>query len=175
MDNYTTLWNRVLLRVPAAGPDLSQDLIRDAFNQLAERRQWTWLMKTNSFYGPVYTALGTVSVTDGSAIVTGAGTSFTQNMIGKQIRIGAAAGSSYPTYTVIQVPSTLSVVLDRPWSGASLVSQSYTIFQCYFQVPADFQSFYSVVNPTGNYRLNHNATQAELDSYDPQRSQSGIA
>jgi hypothetical protein len=40
-------------------------------------------------------------------------------------------------------------------------------------MPDDFQAFYSVINPTANYRLNHNATQAEFDSYDPQRSQSG--
>jgi len=175
VDDFTTCWNRVLLRVPAAGPDLSQDLIRDAFNQLAERREWTWLMKTNSFYSPIYVTGGTVSAIDNSAVVTGVGTTFIQDMVTKQIRIGAIGGSSYPTYTITQVVSPNMLVLDRPWVGPSLSTQAYVVFQCYFIVPTDFQYFYSVVNPSGNYRLNHDATQAELDSYDPQRSQSGIA
>lgn len=175
MDTFTTLWNRVQLRVPVAGPELCQDLIRDGFNQLVERRQWSWLMGTNSFYSPVYTMTGTVSVTSGSAVVTGSGSNFSSDMTGKQIRVGAIGGSSYPTYTIIQYVSATSVVLDRPWVGSSLNAQAYTVFQCYFTVPADFNYFYSVVNSTANYRLNHNATQAELDSYDPQRSQSGIA
>lgn len=175
MDTFTTLWNRVQLRVPAAGPDLCQDLIRDAFNQLVERREWSWLMKTSSFYSATYTATGTVSSLGGSAVITGSGTAFTADMTGAQFRLGGIGGSSYPTYTVIQVASTTSIILDRPWVGPTLSAQSYTIFVCYFPVPSDFQYFYSVTNPTANYRLNHNATQAEFDSYDPQRSQSGIA
>jgi hypothetical protein len=175
VDTFTTLWNRLLLRVPAAGPDLSQDLIRDAFNQLAERRMWTWLMKTNSFYSPMYVAGGTVSATPGSMVITGSGTAFISDMLNKQIRIGALGGSSYPTYTINQVTSPLSVVIDRPWVGPPVTAQAYMVFQCYFPLPLDFQYFYSVINPTGNYRLNHDATQAELDSYDPQRSQSGIS
>ena len=164
-----------MLRVPAAGPDLSQDLIRDAYKQLAERRQWTWLMKANSFYASTYLSDGTVNTIPGSAVVTGLGTNFTSDLTGKQFRAHSLAGANYPTYTISQVVSPTGIVLDRPWIGPSLASQSYVIFQCYFQVPPDFQSFYSVINPSGNYRLNHNITQAELDSYDPQRSQSGIA
>jgi hypothetical protein len=175
VDTFTTVWNRVLLRVPAAGPDLSQDLVRDAFNQLAERRQWTWLMKSGSFYAPVITVTGTVAVTGSSAVVTGSGTGFTSDMVGRQIRIGAVTGGSYPTYTISQVISTTQIALDSIWIGPTLTGQAYQVFQCYFPVPADFQSFYSVINPTANYRLNHNATEAEFDSYDPQRAQSGIA
>lgn len=175
MDTFTTLWNRVLLRVPAAGPDLSQDLIRDAFNQLVARRQWSWLTKPNTFYAPTYVTTGTISTTNGSAVVTGSGTAWTAGYTGIQMRIGSVGGSAYPTYSIIQVPSTTSIVLDRPWVGPSLTGSQYTIFQCYFPVPSDFQEFYSVINPTANYRLNHLATQAEFDSYDPQRAQSGIA
>lgn len=175
MDTFTTLWNRVLLRVPVAGPDLAQDVIRDSFNQLVERRQWSWLMKASAFFVPVYTRPGTVSVVGGSAVVVGVGTAFTGDMTGKQFRVGSIGGSNYPTYTISQVTSPTGVVLDRPWVGPSLSAQAYIVFQCYFAVPPDFKAFYSVTNPTANYRLNHNATQAELDSYDPQRAESGIS
>jgi hypothetical protein len=175
VDTFTTLWNRLQLRVPAAGPDLSQDLIRDAFNQLAERRQWSWLMKTNSFYPPTYLNPGTVATLPGTPLITGTSTNFTADLVGKQIRIGSLGGASYPTYTITQVTSTTTLVMDRNWVGATISSQQYQLFQCYFPMPDDFQYFYSVTSPTNNYRLNHNATEAEFDSYDPQRSQSGIS
>ncbi len=132
-------------------------------------------MKTSSFYVPTFTYPGSVSVTGGSAVVTGASTTFTSTLTGMQFRLGSIGGTAYPTYTILQVVSTTSVVLDRPWAGPALSAQPYQLFQCYFPCPSDFQYFYSVTNPTANYRLNHNATQAEFDSYDPQRSQSGIA
>lgn len=175
MDTFTTLWNRVQLRVPAAGPDLCQDIIRDSFNQLIERRQWSWLMASGSFFPPTYNMTGTVAVTAGSAVVTGTGSNFSLDMMGKQIRVGAIGGSSYPTYTIKQYVSSTMVVMDAVWAGPDLSAQQYTVFQCYFPVPADFNYFYSLINPTANYRLNHNATEAEFDSYDPQRAQSGIA
>lgn len=175
MDTFTTLWNRVQLRVPAAGPDLCQDIIRDQFQQLTARRQWSWMMRTNSFYPPLFTNPGSISVTARSAVVTGAGTSFNSSMVGKQLRVGAIGGSSYPTYTITQYISPAVVILDRIWVGANLANQAYLVFQCYFEVPQDFEAFYSIINPSANYRLNHLATQAELDSYDPQRAQSGIA
>jgi len=95
-------------------------------------------------------------------------------MATRQIRVGSVAGTSFPTYTIAQVTGPTTLVLDRVWLGPA-VTLPYAVFQCYFAVPDDFESFYSVINPTANYRLNHNATQAELDSYDPQRAQSGIA
>lgn len=171
MDTYTTIWNRVLLRVPAAGPDLAQDLVKDAFNQLVERRQWTWLMKSGCFYPPKFGPfIGTVSAVGGSPTVTGIGTSFNQSLVGKQMRIG---GLTFPTYTISQVLSPTALMLDKMWVGPDQINVVPEVFQCYFPVPADFDYFYSVVNPAANYKLNHNVTQAEIDRYDPQRSQAG--
>jgi hypothetical protein len=173
VDTFTTVWSRVQLRVPAAGPDLCQDLVRDAFNQLAERRTWSWLTGVGAFHPSSYASPGTISVTSGTAVVTGSATSFAPELVGKQVRVGAIAGGSYPAYTVERVDSSTSLTMDRPWTGPDLTGQSYSLFQCYFAMPEDFQEFYSVVDPARNYRLNHNAMQAELDAMDPQRSQSG--
>jgi len=161
-----------MLRVPVAGPDLCQDLTRDAFAQLMERRPWSWLMRTNSIYPLTFPTPGTIATANGSTVLTGTGTAFGSESIGAQIRVG---GLSYPTYTVLQVISPTSVMLDRPWMGPALTGQGYTLAQVYFTMPSDFDFLYSVVNPTGNYQLNVNATQAELDAYDPQRSQFGMA
>lgn len=173
-DTFTTIWNRLLLRAPQVGAALAQDMTRDAFNQLAERRQWSWLIKSGAFYPPSFTSSGTASTSPGSYTVTGVGTVFSADMIGKQIRIGQPAGSSYPTYTIMQVLSSTVLVTDQPWVGPVVSASVYQIFQCYYPVPADFNYFYSLVNTTNSYRLWTNITQAELDMADPQRVQTGI-
>jgi hypothetical protein len=176
LDDFTTLWHRLQLRTGSGiGPDLAQDYIRDSFNQLAERREWSWLMKSGAFFPPVYSVPGTVSVLPNQVTVTGSGTSFDATLVGKQFRVGSAVTSSYPTYTISQVPSTTTLILSQPWVGPTLTGQTYSLFQCYFPVPDDFQYFYSIVNTTAAYRLWHNGTQAQLDIDDPQRIQVGIS
>jgi hypothetical protein len=173
VDDFNTLWNRLLLRAPAVGPGLAQDLVRDAFNQLAERRQWSWLIRSGAFYPSIFYQTGTVAVTANDNTVTGSGTVWTQSFVGAQFR-GGAPPSSFPTYTITQVLSNISLLLDKPWAGPTSSGLGYQIFQCYFPVPGDFQYFYSIVNPTSNYRLWHNLTQAEIDLADPQRVQTGL-
>lgn len=169
-DTFTTLWNRLLLRSPAVGAALAQDLIRDSFQQFAERREWSWLQKTSSFYPPALYNIGTVTVTEGLSTVTGVGTVFTPAMVGRQFRIAL-----YPIYTILQYNGGTSLTLDRPWAGPTLAGQNYRIYQCYFTTPSDFQYFYSVTNPVSNYRLWHNSSQSQLDRADPQRTNSGQA
>jgi hypothetical protein len=174
VDTFTTLWNRLLLRAPAVGAALSQDLIRDAFNQFAERREWSWLQKSSAFFPPTYTPTGSVTVTGDSQVVTGAGSNFTSFAIGAQIRVGGFGGTSFPTYTIVAIQSDTQLLMDKPWAGPNLAAQQYSVFQCYYPVPADFNYFYSIVNTTSNYRLWHNLSQAQLDRSDPQRVQIGI-
>lgn len=167
MDTFTTLWNRLLNRAQAVGPILAQDLVRDAFQQLQSRREWSWLMKTGAFYPSVFYQAGTISIASGN-VVTGAGTAWTQDMIGSQIR-GGAPPSILPTYTILQVLSATSLLIDRPWVGPALSGASYQIFQCYFAVPSDFASFVSLVSVTNNYQLHTNVSQAQLNLCDAQR------
>lgn len=170
-DTYTTLWNRVLLRAPAVGPALAQEFVKDSFNQLADRRDWSWLRKTTAFSPPTAYSTGTVSVTEGSSTVTGAGgAAFTSAMVGRQFRIS----EGYPLYTILSVESGTSLTLDAVWVGASLTAQTYQIFQCLWTAPDDFSAFYSITNLTNYYRLHHNATQAQLDQADPRRSLSTL-
>lgn len=175
MDTFTTLWNRLLLRAPVVGASLAQDLIKDAFNQLAEKRQWSWLRKHSTFYPPVYTITGTVSVAANGLIVTGVGTQFIPKMVGSQFQLGGPSGASYPTYTISQYISPTSIVLDSPWIGPSLSTQGYSIFQCYFSVPTDFNYFHVLVNPTLQIKLNTRLTQSQLAINDPQRNVTGYS
>src|SRR5262245_37087920 len=104
-----------MLRCPAASPFLTQDWVRNAFRQIAERRRWSWLIKFGQFIAPAVYNTGTVSVTRNSTTVTGVGSSWDQSMVGLQFRIGTAT----PIYTVAQVNSTTSLDLDAVWGSTS--------------------------------------------------------
>ena len=172
MDNFTSLYRRLLSRAPVLDPLLAQDIVKDQFARLADRRVWSWRRKRNAFAPVVYTIDDTISTLPNIATVTGNLGALLPEMVGKQIRIG---GVGYPIYTIIQYNSPTSVVLDRPWEGRALTNSSYAVWTIYFPVPADFQSFYSLVNPSNNYRLWTNITQGDIDMFDSQRIQAGIA
>lgn len=130
-------------------------------------------MKHSSWYPAIFYQTGTASLTPNSVLVTGINTNWDQTMVNCQFRVGAPP-SNFPTYTIVQVISPTQLILDTPWIGQPITSLGYQIFQCYFTVPADFNYFYSLINPTANYRLSTNVTQATLDQCDPQRVQTGI-
>lgn len=177
MDTFTSIWNRLRLRAPNIDPFLAQDMVRDSFNRLAERRDWSWLRNHSSFYPPAFSTAGfTVAINPNSYLVTvdSGGNFFTPQMTGVQIRFGGLSGTSYPTYTLNNYISPTQFLLDTPWIGPALNHQQFVVFQCYFPVPLDFQSWITLVNTTANYKLWTNLTQAELDLADPQRIQQGI-
>ncbi len=173
IDTFTTLWNRLLLRAPAVGPGLAQDLVRDSFQQLAERRTWSWRRGSSAFFPHIFYDAGTANTVFNSPYITGNGTAWDVSWVGSQFR-GGAIPSAFPTYTILAVLSPASILLDKPWAGASTNALQYQIFQCYFPVPSDFQSFESLTNPTNSFQIWTNLTQADLDRMDPQRVTSGV-
>src|SRR3989304_9393290 len=98
-DSFQDCWGRVLLRAPNLGPKLAQDMVRNAFRNLAERRRWSWSVKESQIIAPVVYNTGTVTVTLNSNIVTGASTVWTSAMVGRQFRTGLEE----PIYTVSSV------------------------------------------------------------------------
>ena len=169
LDTYADIWGRVLLRCDC-GSELAKDWVRNAFRQVAERRRWSWLYKFGQFILPQLYNTGTVSVTQNSIVVTGSGTNWTGDMMGRQFRIGITA----PIYTIAQVNSPTSLSLDTPWGGVSSSTQGYSIYLAYVTVPDDFHAFVSVWDPNYNWRLWLNFENREIDLWDAQRSNTSI-
>lgn len=111
---------------------------------------------------------GTISaVTNGSTAITGSGTTFTQSMVGRWIRITesdtANKGDGY-WYRIISYTSATAINLEKPYQGTSISggSAAYTISQCsllpeqYQQLPVfgALSVYYTSVDP--------NPTQAKL-------------
>lgn len=173
MDDFTSLSNRLLSRCPAAGILLSQQLINDAWHELQSRREWSWRRRSGVFAPPNLYQTGTASsnVAAGTpTLITGSGTTWTIDMVGRQIRVG---GLLNPYYTIVGWISATSLLIDSPWAGPDVTAQVYQIMQIYYSVPADFNYFYTVISPKDGYRLWTNVTENDLALLDPQRTNTG--
>jgi len=103
-------------------------------------------------------------------LITGVGTVWTPQMIGQQIRIG---GLLYPYYTITGWLSATSILIDQPWFGPDVTTQSYQILQVYYPVPSDLGYIYAAVSIKDGFRLWLNLTEADLAMMDPQRTNFG--
>lgn len=165
-DDYTEVWNRVLLRAPV-DPAQAQAFVKDAFQEFAERREWSWLIRNSVFAPPNLYDVGTATVVPGNANVVGVGTNWDTTMVGRQFRFGIYT----PIYTISAVDSPTSLVLDQAWVGQQQITQSYLLYQAYYSTPPDFREWLTLKDPQNNFKLHTNVMQPQLDFWDPQRSQ----
>lgn len=168
-DSFIQTWNKTILRCPSLSPKLAQDFVVNAFRRLAEVRRWSWLVKYGQFIAPDVYNTGTVTVVQGSATVTGSGTTFTSAMVGRQFRIGLGA----PIYTVATFVSATVITLDSVYGDVSAAVAAYSIFQCFFTVPNDFHSFITMWDASYNWQLILDVPQSDLNQRDAQRSNTG--
>lgn len=177
-DTFQSIWSKVLLRCPLAGPALAQDWVRNSYRRLAERRTvgWSWELKFSQFlFNPLVKA-GTVSLVFNNPTVTGTGTAFDQSMVGRQFRLSTQT----PIYTILSVDNgaqTLTLTLDgqnpASWGGNTVSGSGYQIYNAYQTAPADFKNFIAVIDPLMNWRLWLNVQKPEIDLRDPQRATLG--
>jgi hypothetical protein len=173
MDNFITLYNRLLSRCPAVGPELAKQLINDSWHTLQSRREWSWRRRHNTFAPPNLYNAGSASTNaaiGNPTVITGFNTDWSPSMIGRQIRVG---GLLYPFYTIVGYQSPTSIVIDEPWAGPDVAGQAYDILGAYYTVPDDFGYFYAVVSIKDSYRLWTDITEADLAILDPQRTNFG--
>lgn len=171
LSTYDQLWRAVNLRCPAASLFLARQWIDYAFRSLWDRKLWSWQRKRGQFLIAQAYVTGTVTVTRGSLTVTGLGTTFTSDMVGRQFRVGTQT----PIYTIATFVSVTSITLTEVWGGNTASAQTYSIYNAYVTVPTDFQNFITVWDPQYNWQLETNVTQEELNAWDAQRANTGTA
>ncbi len=162
------------MRAPDVGQFLAQNLVRNAFLRVAERRRWSWLIKFGQFVSPNPYTTGTVSVVQGSTTVTGVATAWLSavpTLLYQQFRIGINA----PIYTIVEVTDDTHLELSSAYGGATQSSQVYRIYQCFFPTPTDYHSMLTLWDPAMNWQLNLNIKQEQLNNWDAQRANMGNA
>jgi hypothetical protein len=128
-------WGEIRIALASAFPDADFSLIDSwiqvAYASILERARWSPLRRDHVLHFPGAYRQGTVSVTNGSATVTGSGTNWS-TQTGQKIVIGPD-NTSY----VVTVIDDSTIELDREYSGETGSGLSYIIFQDSAPLPAD--------------------------------------
>jgi len=162
--NFGGMIGRVLAENPNAGA-MAPLWINDAARVIYDRRTWFGLYIKGQVVCPQSVTTGQATVVTGSPTVTGTGTSWTSDLIGRQFRVGY----NNPIYTIIGVdPVGQTLTLELPWGGTSSTS-GYFIIQYYFNFGANIKYVKLMVNMQLGYKFRLHWTQDTLDSIDPWR------
>jgi hypothetical protein len=149
-----------------ASPSVIQNLINNVVRRLYDRRNWYGNFRSGYINVPGYYSVGTISVTQGSNVVTGINTTFTPSMVGQQLRTGFVN----PIYTIKAFVSATELLLDpnTPWGPPSLSNTGYFITTYWYSIP-NLKFFYSVVNLQLQFRMATNVPSSLLENWDPAR------
>jgi hypothetical protein len=129
-----------------------------------DRKLYLWPIPSTSDYDVVITykqritdldtadyITGTITITASSTTVTGAGTTFTADMVGRYIKT-----TDRIWYKISAFTSTTVLTIDRPYLGSAITGASYTIGQVSL-IPEDFQ-----ILPVYEAVMNYWAMQGEI-------------
>jgi hypothetical protein len=153
---------------PHASPSVVQNTINNVVRRIYDRRSGRWygLMVKGQIISPGYYATGTVSVTFGSDIVVGIGTTFTPSMVGQQFRTGYTS----PIYSIVAFIDATHLQIELPFGNQSQSNTGFYITQFYYSFP-NIRFFYSVKNTQLMFRMLTNVPQSLLENWDPSRLQ----
>jgi len=142
------------------------NLINNVVRRVYDRRYWYGNFRMGYINVPGYYSTGTISLTQGSNIVTGTGTTFTPSMVGQQLR----TGFTYPIYTIKGFVDATHLTLDplTPWGPPSVSNTGYFITKYWYSFP-NIKFFYSIVNLQLQFRMATNIPASLLDNWDPAR------
>ncbi len=164
--NFGQLIGRVNGYNPSCSPTEVSNLINNVVRRIYDRRNWYGNFVKGQIISPGYYSTGTVSVTFGSNIVTGVGTTFTPAMVGQQFRLGFTS----PIYTITAFLSATQLQLELPFGNTSQTGTGYYITQFYYTFP-NVKYFYSVKNIQLMFRMLTNVPQSLIENWDPSRLQ----
>jgi len=150
-------WGQLRLQLQASAPGVSLDLIDEYLNtrysSILDRTAWQGLeahatIQTVAAYDSGTSA--TVTLTIGSTAVTGSGSAFSSQHVGRKFyRPGDSA-----IYTVASYASATSITLDRGYEGAGNETPAtvhagcaFVVMQNVYSLPTDCKSIVSVINP----------------------------
>jgi hypothetical protein len=161
----------VKLTVPLAPVLLVESWVRNAYKRFCDSRNWSFLRAESEFTVGAMKS-GTVTLVQGSAVVTAAGASpivFAATDVGRQFRIPSPG----PPITIDSVDVGLqTATLERAWQG---LGGGYTgrVSDIYALCPADFGHFEAVIDPRNQRLVRVFMSDQELNAADPGRYNTG--
>lgn len=148
---------------------MAQEFINTAYSRALAAYDWGGKRGDFTFFIPPTVNAGTITVTQDSATITGAGTAWTSAMVGRQIFVA----NKSPIYTITDVASPTSLTIDTTYEGANASGLGYSIDLVYVEPPADFESWEDVYDPDNRWRLYLLYQQKHFDLWDASRTAVG--
>lgn len=148
---------------------MAQKTINNAYRRVIDSRLWYGLLQKGQVNVPNAYVTGNVTVTNGSAVVTGNGTIWTPSMVGSSFRVGF----STPIYRIASWQSPTQITLDLVWGGPTQSQVSFMIFQNIVSFGANVKKLLAVVNQRQGYRMKLHMPQEVLNIYDTWRTTTG--
>jgi len=118
------------------------DFLNIAYRDVLESNDWGFVMNSEPCIIPLIPAYsdGSISMTNGSNIVSGNGTTFTSDMIGRLIK---KQGES-DFYIISAFVSATQLTISSNYSGTSFIDSPYGIYKDTYALPADVDSIVSI-------------------------------
>lgn len=122
--------------------DLVKKSINIALNRIAEYFEWPFYMVNTGVISTIapYTT-GTVTATNGSAIIIGVGTAWTSAMTGRKIRVG----NGQPYYRIKSIDSTTALTLTALFQDNTATATTYTIYKDEYRLAQDVDTYKTIV------------------------------
>jgi hypothetical protein len=160
---------RLILKklAPSIDQEIIDGWIQDRYTEILDRLPWKRLEAESTIAAPDSYSIGTLTATQGSNAITGAGTTWTAAMTGLMIRI--ANGQEYYQFTYV---SATTGTLDRAFENVAGAGLTYRIDQNIFLLPSDARIL-RAVRPLHGGRPLEMITPAELDRRAPNRGSFG--
>lgn len=139
--------------------------------EIYDMKTWYGLMVKGQVACPNAVVGGTATVTLGSPIIQGTGTTWDSTLVGRQFRVGL----NNPIYTITAVNlGTQQLTIELPWAGPMAPNQTqqtsgYNIVQIYYNIGPNIKYIKTMVNTVMGYRMKLNLTQDYLNIRDPWR------
>lgn len=165
---FGQLHRMLKLYAPDVPPPLLRQFVNNSYSRALAAHDWSELRGAGGFYLDAPYTTGTVTVTEGSDQVVGAGTAWT---VADHQNLQLVVGSIGPFYDITSVDAgTQTLTLSRPYSGATTAGAAYSIQLIYVVAPSDFMHFTFFADMGQDWwPLDRQMTQETLDVYDPRR------
>lgn len=136
MLNFIDIYTAVARRLGNTSPEglsISRELANRIQREIALRASWPFLVDEKTFVTNALYSTGTVTTTQYGVTINGSSTVWSLDHQGWNFRL---TGSNI-TYRIIGVDSTISLRLDRPYSGATVAGATYEIYQNEYPLERD--------------------------------------
>ncbi len=167
--NYGTIKTDVMAKIGIDDTDVEtvvDQALNDILQEICQSYNFSWLYGDSSFITVLPYNTGTVTATEGSATVTGDGTTFTSAMVGRKFQCENA------TYVISAYVSGTEVTLSTDYAGAGGAGLTYKIYQDEYSLSADVEDILSMRQENDPQKLTKWGIE-NLDKYYPQRNAFG--